>query len=688
MRILCTGGNGLVGKAVKRLSLLDSENEWIFLGSSKDIDLSDRFQTRKYFKSVRPDVVIHLAGAVKGGHTNDSEQFNILIKNSQIDTNVFESSSLVGVKKIITCLTVVMSDDDITNKESIIKGPGFDNNTHFGYKNAKRLLHSLCLSYNNIGKSIILCPVNIYGYDDLETSDRIIPSLYRQIKDNGKTNIPLDIERNFIYNEDLAKVIIDSISIDYDINEPILIGGEKISIGEVCDIMKDVLDLDCNDLEYQRSDNKNTIEYNYYEHFPNFKPREFRDGIYDISLKLKEKDVISDKRNISLGEFVTTHEIKENIADVLGSCRLSYGKYSKDFEDSFAKAHDCKFGVLSNSGTSSLQVGIGALKEKYGWQDGDEIIVPAITFVASVNVILQNNLVPVFVDADPMTYNIDSYKIEDKITDKTRCVMMVHLFGQICDVDPIIDICKKHDLRIIEDSCETMFSRRDGISVGSFGDISCFSTYNAHLLITGVGGLSLTDDPELAMLMRSLVNHGRNNIYISIDDDNPDNKNFQEIIDKRFVFERVGYSYRVTELEASIGLSQMDTIMENVSLRRNNAKYLTDRLSKFDMLQLPYIIEDHVFMMYPIVIKGGYRKDKLITYLENNGIETRNLMPITNQPVYINTIFKGVDVSKEYPVAENLNNNGFYIGCHSFLNFDDMDYIVKTFENYFSNEVL
>jgi dTDP-4-amino-4,6-dideoxygalactose transaminase/nucleoside-diphosphate-sugar epimerase len=686
MRILCTGGNGLVGKAIRRITKNDRDNEWIFIGSSNEVDLTDRYQTRKYFKNIKPDVVIHLAGSVLGGHTSGIDQFNVLVNNSQIDVNVFESCSIVGVKKIIACLTVVMSDDDVITTDSIINGPSFINRKHFGYKNAKRLLHSLCISYREIGESIIFCPVNIYGYDDLNKSDRLIPSLYRKMRDNKSIDIPMDMEKSFIYNEDLASVIVNSIYMNEEIYEPIIVGGDSLSIGEVCGIIHDTLCIG-EGIEIPDTKKSSRIEYNYKQYFPEFNPRSFKDGMNDIYLKINAPINQQNIKNISLGEFITTQEIKENISDVLGSGRLSYGKYSKDFEEAFAKAHDCKFGILSNSGTSSLQVALGALKEKYKWKDGDEIIVPAITFVASVNVILQNNLKPVFVDVDPLTYNMDPAKIEEKISDKTKGIMVVHLFGQISDIDPIVNICKKHGLKLVEDSCETMFTRRNYKSVGSFGDISCFSTYNAHLLITGVGGLSLTNDPELAMLMRSLVNHGRNNIYISIDDDNPQSSNFQEIIDKRFVFERVGYSYRVTEMEAAIGLSQMDTIENNIAQRRENAKYLTEKLSELSMLQLPYIIEDHVFMMYPIVILGDYKKDTLVAYLEKNGIETRNLMPITNQPVYKELLFADVDVSSEYPVAENLNNKGFYIGCHCFLDKDDLDYVVDTFKNYFKDEI-
>src|SRR3712207_6174410 len=192
------------------------------------------------------------------------------------------------------------------------------------------------------------------------------------------------------------------------------------------------------------------------------------------------------------------------------------------FEQEFAELHGCRFGVMSNSGTSSLQVALQALKERHGWEDGDEVIVPAVTFVATSNIVLHNRMTPVFVDVLPDTYNIDPARIEARITERTRAIVPVHLFGLPADMDPILELARAHDLKVIEDSCEAMFATYRGRPVGSFGDVACFSTYVAHFLVTGVGGLGTTNDGELAVAMRSLINHGRDSIYLSIDDDATD----------------------------------------------------------------------------------------------------------------------------------------------------------------------
>ena len=161
---------------------------------------------------------------------------------------------------------------------------------------------------------------------------------------------------------------------------------------------------------------------------------------------------------IGVGSVNLSNRAKRYVNEVLESNRLTYGQFSRKFEEGFAAAHSCKFGMLVNSGTSALQIAVAALKEKHNWSDGDEVIVPALTFVASSNVITQNNLKSVFVDVDNQYYNIDPGKIEEAITEKTRAIMVVHLFGQPADMKSIMEIAKKHGLCVIEDSCETNFA--------------------------------------------------------------------------------------------------------------------------------------------------------------------------------------------------------------------------------------
>lgn len=384
---------------------------------------------------------------------------------------------------------------------------------------------------------------------------------------------------------------------------------------------------------------------------------------------------------VGVGTFTTTPRMREYVNAVLDANRLSYGDFSRRFEREFAALHDSRFAVLSNSGTSSLQVALQALKETRGWQDGDEVIVPAVTFVASVNVILHNRLTPVLVDVDPDYYEIDAAQVESAITPRTRAIMPVHLFGQPCDMTTLCAITGANDLAMIEDSCECMFADYNGRRVGSFGDVGCFSTYVAHLIITGVGGLAVTNNTELAVKMRSLVNHGRDGIYISIDDDDDlgDAKR-NEVIARRFKFESIGHSYRITELEAALGVAQLETWREMIQARQTNALCLTQLLEPLqDRLQLPCVRPNatHSWMMYPIVLRRE-PKARLCEYLEAHGIETREMLPLTNQPCY-----RDLFVPSRYPIAKWINRNGFYVGIHQDLTEADLEYIAETIGAYF-----
>ncbi len=379
---------------------------------------------------------------------------------------------------------------------------------------------------------------------------------------------------------------------------------------------------------------------------------------------------------------------KKYIGEVLKSHRLSYGPWSRRLEDVFAKEHDAKFAVFSNSGTSALHMALAAMKEKYGWRDGDEVIVPAVTFVATANIVIYNNMKPVFVDVDPVTYNIDPRKIEAAITQRTRVILPVHLFGMPADMNPVLQIAKKHRLRILEDSCECMFAKYNGKSVGSFGDVGCFSTYIAHFLVTGVGGLAVTSDPELAVLMRSYMNHGRDSIYLNIDADKGlSSEKLRLVVEKRFSFVRLGHSMRATELEAAIGVAQFERRRGDIRRRREIARYYTANLSDLkEHIQLPTIPKnrDHNFMMYPIVLKNMHKRD-IVNYLEERNIETREMVPLTNQPVY-KKLF-GNDFESRFPVAKWINESGFYVGSHPYLKPREVRYIVDVMHEFFATRL-
>lgn len=367
------------------------------------------------------------------------------------------------------------------------------------------------------------------------------------------------------------------------------------------------------------------------------------------------------------------------VSEVLSSRRFSYGPFVQRFEQAMAGAHGVRFAIMSNSGTSSLQVALQAMKERAGWGDGDEVIVPAITFVATANIVIHNRMRPVFVDVDPDYYELDPSKIEAAITPRTRAIIPVHLFGQPCDMDPILEIARRRGLRILEDSCETMFARYKGRSVGTFGDAAAFSTYIAHIISTGVGGLSLTDDTDLAVRMRSLINHGRDSIYISIDDSkNKTTEQMKMVIARRFSFTNLGHSFRATELEGALGLAQIEEAEAMISARRAIAARLTEGLAGLgEHLRLPRIRSgcEHSFMMYPVVLRRD-SKARVTQALEERGIETRDMLPLVNQPVY-HHLFGTRE--QDYPVAHEINQMGFYIGSHPEITEADIQHVIGSF---------
>jgi perosamine synthetase len=387
------------------------------------------------------------------------------------------------------------------------------------------------------------------------------------------------------------------------------------------------------------------------------------------------------RRQIGVGGFRITDRARQLVLEVLDSNRLNAGPMMARFESSIAALHDRRFGLMCNSGTSALHIALAALKERDGWTDGDEVLVPALTFVASANVVLYNNLKPVFVDVDPRYYTIDPALIEARITSRTRAIMPVHIAGLPCDMEPIMAIARARGLRVVEDSCEAMFVRDRGKPVGSFGEVACFSTYAAHVITTGVGGLAVTDDPVLLELMRSCMNHGRDPIYTRIDDDHgAKGADLFRIANSRFSFVRFGHSFRCTEMEAAVGVAQLEDRDQASRRRRELADRLTDGLSPLQTtLQLPSARpgSEHGYMMYPLtLVDDRIPRAALIDHLESRGVETRYLLPLINQPIY-RSAFGNLDA--EYPVAARLNERAFYVGCHPDMSDEDADYVIAAF---------
>lgn len=382
---------------------------------------------------------------------------------------------------------------------------------------------------------------------------------------------------------------------------------------------------------------------------------------------------------------------KQEIRRILDSNQVSPGKYVKRFETEFAAYHGADHGLFVNSGTDALRIALATLKEVEGWKGGDEIIVPALTFVATLNIVLQNNLKPKLVDVCTHDYGLDRHLLWRARRDSSnvKAVIAVHLFGEPCltngAVTPwmtIPEICADYGWKLIEDSCETM-----GVSKIA-GDIACYSTYVAHLIATGIGGLAITNNETYAEVMRSYANHGRDPYYIP-GFRKPDLT--KELLQKRFKFDRIGYSSRMTEFEAALGLGQLYRLDAHIKQRRAISQKLSSGLAPFlDYLRFSsYGTDDngsfdnvpHAFMMYPIEVREDTGIDKwdLCLHLEKNGIETREMLPLINQPCY-----KDLNINpKDFPIADRVNRNGFYIGCHPGMTDDDIRQVLDTFEQFF-----
>jgi len=392
---------------------------------------------------------------------------------------------------------------------------------------------------------------------------------------------------------------------------------------------------------------------------------------------------------IPFGTISITDESKDLINKILESGRVSGGKYVREFEDRFAELMGTKEAVAVSSGTAADVLALAVLYD-FGAKRGDEIIVPALSFVATGNAVLEAGFKPVFVDIERETLAINTQKIEEVITEKTKAIMPVHLMGKPADIDPINDIAKKHNLYVVEDAAQAHGAIYKGKNIGTLGDMAGFSLYVAHIITTIEGGIIITDRSDFAEILRSLRSHGRackcrvctlnlSSNYCPL--------RFQHGEDIRFIFERIGYSSKMNELEAAIGLGNLNIYNEILEKRRKNLFELTKRFEKFK----PYLttikkggneeIGPHAF---PIILPehSSFNRNQLVDYLEKNDIQTRSLF--SSMPTQCKGFsFLGHKLG-EFPNAEYIGNNGLHIGVHQELDKKHIDYFIETINKFLS----
>ena len=395
---------------------------------------------------------------------------------------------------------------------------------------------------------------------------------------------------------------------------------------------------------------------------------------------------------IPFGTISVTEGAIKIIQDVLRTKRLSSGKYVREFEKRFAELTGTKEAVAVASGTDADALALAVLYD-YGARRGDEIIVPALSFVATGNAILQAGFTPVFVDIDRRTLNIDPSKVDEKVTDRTRAVMPVHLMGKPADMDVIRAIARKHDLYVIEDAAEAHGATYRNRKAGTLGDMGAFSLYVAHIITTVEGGIVVTDNPDFAEILRSLRSHGRackcESCVVNLASAYCE-KRFQNggNADIRFIFERVGFSSKMNELEAAIGLGNIDVYNDILLKRRDNLYYLMENFARFGPCLItterePYEeIGPHAL---PVIVqeKAGFTRDRLVNFLERKGIDTRNLF--SSMPTQCDGFgFLGYKQG-DFPNAEYIGENGIHIGVHQDMGREDCDYVLDSIEMFLSD---
>ena len=370
---------------------------------------------------------------------------------------------------------------------------------------------------------------------------------------------------------------------------------------------------------------------------------------------------------VPFGTVSVTPRARELIHAALDANWLTKGKYVREFEEKFAALFGVKHGVAVSSGTDADALACAVLYD-FGAQRGDEIIVPALSFIATGNAVFQAGFMPVFVDIKRETLNIDPAKIEARITPRTRAIMPVHLMGKPAEMDAIRAVAKKHDLKIIEDAAEAHGAEYRGEKIGAMGDMACFSLYAAHIVTTIEGGMVLTDSDRMAEALRSLRNHG---------------------MVGKFTFERIGFSAKMNELEAAVGLGNIEIFDLILAKRRRNMRYLIEKFRRFDKIFITLKEEafeqlgPHAFSI--IVREGaGFTKNEFVACLEANGVDSRNLfysMP-TQCPSYA---FLGYRRG-EFPEAEYCSDHGTHIGIHQDIGLEQLDHVLSVVEKFLVNK--
>jgi len=355
---------------------------------------------------------------------------------------------------------------------------------------------------------------------------------------------------------------------------------------------------------------------------------------------------------IPIAKPLIGEEEKRAVAEVLESGMIACGPKTEAFEKQFATFVGTKHAIATSSGTTALHLALVSL----GIERGDEVIVPSFSFIATANSVLFCNATPVFCDVNSKTFNIDVEKIEKLITERTKAIMPVHLYGQPADMNPIVEIAEKHGLHVIGDAAQAHGAKYNGKMVGTFGDLECFSLYPTKNMTTGEGGMITTNNDELVELLNSIRNHGREQTKLG------------------YEHGRLGYNYRMTDIAAAIGLEQLKKLPKFNRKRRENAKFFNEKLADVKGIEIPYVLEnaEHVYHQYTIKCEN---RDVVIQKLKDNEVGFGIYYP---KPMHF---YKHLNkyAYGDLKVSESLAGEVLSLPVHPVLTNQDLETIVGCF---------
>lgn len=420
--------------------------------------------------------------------------------------------------------------------------------------------------------------------------------------------------------------------------------------------------------------------------------------IYKLK-KIQEK-FIPGKIRIDYAGRIYDEKEMINLVDASLDFWLTAGRYARKFEEEFAKFLGVEYCLLTNSGSSANLLAISALTSpKLGrrrLKPGDEVITIACGFPTTLNPILQNNLIPIFLDIDLGTYNIQVDKIEKAISKKTKAIFIAHTLGNPANLEKIFKIVKKYNLWFIEDNCDALGSKYKGKYTGTFGHLATFSFYPAHQITMGEGGAVVTDDPLLKKIVASFRDWGRD-CWCEPGHDNTCGKRFSQQFgklpfgyDHKYVYSHIGYNLKITDMQAAIGVAQLKKLPSFIKARRKNFDELYKFFKNYKnyfLLPQPEKNSEPCWFGFPLLVRktAPFTKNNIVQYLEDNKIATRMLFGgnLTKQPAYQNVKYRIFDSLKNTDlVMENL----FWIGVYPGITEERLNYVIKVMNKFFEEK--